>query len=258
VTFTAVRYEGLNAVRGAIHMATHRAPLAREPGLRFWKLLGFGSGIGFSMRPDLSLWGLLAVWTSATDWSRFACESRPMRHYREQGAEIYTLFLEPIRSRGLWSGTEPFLPTARSPTTKARSASQVSTLSGGREGGDPATPSDSGVVVLTRARIRLSRLARFWRAVPPVDAILRDHPALVLSFGVGEVPFVFQGTLSVWRSQDELAKWAYRDPAHADVMDRTRVERWYAEELFARFRLVGSEGTFKGVDPLAGLVPQVD
>jgi len=35
------------------------------------------------------------------------------------------------------------------------------------------------------------------------------------------------------------------------VVARTGPERWYAEELFARFDVVGTEGTLDGRDPLA-------
>jgi hypothetical protein len=34
------------------------------------------------------------------------------------------------------------------------------------------------------------------------------------------------------------------------VVSRTEPERWYAEELFARFDVVGNSGTLDGRDPL--------
>jgi hypothetical protein len=47
-----------------------------------------------------------------------------------------------------------------------------------------------------------------------------------------------------------MQAFAYASPAHREVIRRTRDERWYAEELFARFRLLGTEGTLNGKDPL--------
>jgi hypothetical protein len=41
-----------------------------------------------------------------------------------------------------------------------------------------------------------------------------------------------------------------RADAHAAVVARTAPERWYAEELFARFAVVGGRGTLDGQDPL--------
>jgi hypothetical protein len=44
--------------------------------------------------------------------------------------------------------------------------------------------------------------------------------------------------------------FAYRNDVHRTVIQRTRAERWYAEELFARFVPLRSTGQWNGVDPL--------
>jgi heme-degrading monooxygenase HmoA len=231
-SLTLTRYAGWRAVAGAFHMASQRRPLSREPGLRFFKLVGTGSGIGFSRVPDLALWGLFAVWERTADWERFRSASRVMRQYEARGEEIYSLLLRPLAAHGRWDGVEPF--GAVVPERGARDA-------------------DAPVVVLTRASIRLARQLRFWDAVPRVDATLQGHPDLLLTFGVGELPYLRQATLSVWRSARAMQAWAYGSPQHAEVVRRTRDEAWYAEDLFARFQLLRRYGTFHGADPLEGI-----
>ena len=75
-----------------------------------------------------------------------------------------------------------------------------------------------------------------------------EHVAAV---GIGEAPLGLQGTLSLWDSAESLRAFAHRGAAHQEVIARTPREGWYAEELFARFAVVGSEGTLHGRDPLA-------
>ena len=82
-------------------------------------------------------------------------------------------------------------------------------------------------------------------------ADLRDQPGLRLAVGIGEAPVGLQGTFSLWDSAAALRRFAYAGAAHSAVIARTAPERWYAEELFARFRPFGSSGTWNGRDPLA-------
>lgn len=236
-TLTLVRYTPASAVFGALHMATQRRLLAREPGLRFARLLGTGGGIGFSARPDLLTWALFAAWESRDAWVRFDAASPVMAQYRARGREAYTVVLAPLSSHGRWDGAQPFGPLADGP---------------------PRPDDQAPVAVLTRATIRPARALRFWERVPHVDGTLRGHSDLLASFGFGEVPYLRQGTLSVWRSAAAMRAWAYQEGGpHADVVQRTRDERWYAEELFARFRPLGTRGTLRGVDPLDGVLPQL-
>lgn len=230
ISFTIVHYSPLGAVRGAAHMATQRPLLNGTPGLRFYKLLGSGAGIGFSARPDLRRWALLCSWTDEGAWEEFRERSRVMRQYRDRGEEVFSLLLEPMGGHGRWDGVEPWPLSAPSvPADEARAGS---------------------VAVLTRATIRPSRALAFWSQVAPVDRTLHGLPGLQLSFGVGEVPFFRQATLSVWESAAAMQRWAYGDGTHREVIRRTRAEGWYAEELFCRFRVVHAYGTLDGMEVL--------
>jgi hypothetical protein len=180
---------------------------AHPRGVRFAKLLGTGTGLSFGPG-DADLTRYAAVTVSARDvrfpaWDRAAVSSARVE-------------LEPLTSRGRWSGVEPF-----GPVTKR---------------------SDGMVLALTRARLRPSKAIQFWRAIPPVAAELASAPGLLARFGIGEAPIGWQGTVSLWRDATDLTRFAYRQPEHRAVIARTPVDRWYAEELFARFAVLAIEG----------------
>jgi hypothetical protein len=211
--------------RAVLHMAADRVPLRRTPGLRFAKLLGTGSGRTFTPRDaDPRRWGVLAVWDDPAEAAAFE-QAGIVGRWRRFADEEWTAQLRPLSSRGRWSGQEPF----------------------GRPSPQPwAGP----VAAVTRARLVPHRAARFWRAVPPVSADLHEAPGLRLALGIGEAPLGLQGTFSVWSSSSALNAFAYERPAHTAVVERTSRERWYAEELFARFAVLSTHGTLDGADPL--------
>lgn len=207
-------------------MGRDRGPIRRTPGLRFAKLLGTGDGRTFTVRDaDPLRWALLATWTSVEAARRFDRGSSVASAWQQRAEETWRVDLEPVAARGRWSGREPF--------------------------GDPAPVRTQGpVAALTRARLRPASATGFWRAVPPVSDDLRERRGLRAAIGIGEAPVGLQGTLSLWQSAEAMSEFA-RGPAHAAVVARTAPERWYTEELFARFAVRGSTGTLDGRDPLA-------
>ena len=196
-----------------LRMATDRRALRATPGLRFAKLLGTGKGRTFTPRDaDLLRWGLLAVWDDAGAADGFE-RGVVVRGWERIATQRWSARLRPLSSRGRWSGREPF-------------------------GRPPAVPWDGPVAAITRARLVPARAMAFWRASPPVAADLRDAYGVRLALGIGEFPVGLQGTFSLWDSADALNAFAYRRPRHVAVIERTRTERWYAEELFARFAVL--------------------
>jgi hypothetical protein len=185
-------------------MAVDRGKVRRTAD--FAKLLGTGRGGDFGVgAADLTRWAALVV------------ADRPQPPPMRGAVSACTITLEPIASRGTWSGRSPFTPAG--------------------------SPDQTGpIAVLTRARLRPSRAVAFWRAIDPVARSLPAAEGLICAFGVGEAPVGFQGTVSLWRAAADIVRFAYRQPEHAAVVDRTARQRWYTEELFARFRVLDIQG----------------
>ncbi|AVT32734.1 MULTISPECIES: monooxygenase [unclassified Plantactinospora] len=211
--------------RALTRMAVDPRRLRAVPGVRFGKLLGTGTGTGFGPTDaDLTRWAALAVWADPERAAAFD-ESPVGRAWRRIALAGARLDLAPLASRGRWSGVEPFgVPPS------------------GPDGASARTAPDRPVLALTRARLRPLRAGTFWRAVPPVAAALRDASGLLARFGIGEAPLGWQGTVSVWRNATYLRQFAYRSPEHRAAITRTPRQRWYAEELFARFEVCNLAG----------------
>jgi hypothetical protein len=215
-------------------MALFRIPLLINKQLGFWKLLGCGKNGAFDIHPDWRQWGILGIYREllskrskiqTTDhkllygsfinawWQFFRCET-------------YTIVLEPIEGHGTWDGKKVFGDLPKQ------------------------TAYEDIIAILTRATIRLNRLKRFWQHVDSVASKMNSQEGFITSVGIGEIPWIRQATFSVWQSKKHMKDFAYTMAEHKAVIHKTRTENWYREDMFIRFKILGSYGTLHGVDPL--------
>lgn len=235
VTLTIIRYPARYVPMAILSMAIFRLPLYFNKKISFYKLMGTGRNGTFDKRPEWKQWAILAVHNNEIQVAQSA-EFHSNLHggfikkwLRFFQCETYSMALEPQEGHGLWDGKQPFGALER----KA-------------DGEGP-------VAVLTRATIRLSKLKRFWGHVDAVASQMAGAPGFVTSIGVGEVPYIKQATFSVWKSREEMKAFAYQLHEHREVVRKTRQEKWYSEDLFVRFKLLGSWGSLQGKQPLEGI-----
>ena len=201
------------------HMAWDRFALGGNKSIQFWKLLGTGKGETFTPRDaDSRRWGLIAsIDPSALDEFE---DSSLMQSWNKKAETAFAATLRPISSHGEWSKKIPFQSEA-----------------------GLAQSWNGKVAAITRARIKWRKNPLFWRSVPPVTASLKNSPGLISAIGIGEAPLGLQGTFSIWENQKAIRDFAYKGAAHQAAIEATERERWYAEELFARFAITDQSGS---------------
>lgn len=214
-------------------MALARLSLRRESRILFHKLCGSGTGEGFTPRPNWGVWAILAVWPDEATARDRTANSPVWQAWRGKARESWTVFLDPISARGAWAGVNPFLPD--SPAKAAIS------------------PATGPIAALTRATVKPARALRFWNRVPSISATIGSDPDVVFKIGIGELPLLHQVTFSIWPDAASMARFARGDGPHGRAIAAVREGQWFNEELYARFRLLGSTGTWNGRDPLAPL-----
>lgn len=219
-TFTIFRLSGwTNKLYALKSMAKFVPSCKGVEGLEFVKLMGSGGGDGFSVLPNLEQYVLMCVWKNEKSAQSFFSDSPIYREYLDHTTAHQTIFLRTTMAHGLWGGQNPFTS-------------------------DPSVyQEDKVVAVLTRVTIRWKDMIRFWRDVPPVSKSLQDNsqPPLFAA-GVGELPFRYQATFSIWENSTSMKEFAYKTKFHADMVSKTKKVGWYCEELFARFLPYKSEG----------------
>lgn len=226
-TFHLVRERPRRAALAMARLASDRFRLRQQPGLTFWRLLGTGRGSDTTPGADLRRTAVFAIWDDSAAIDEFMRSSAIAQRWAN-AEEAYHVRLRLIGGHGRWRGVDVLDGLERSPA----------------ESGGP-------VAIVTRARVRRGAWRTFGRAGDAVDRELHGSDGLLAVVGIGEAPVGRLGTFSLWRSIDDALYFAGSDH-HRAVVHRTRSERWYAEELFARFEPFESSGTWDGADPLHG------
>ncbi|WP_095672475.1 spheroidene monooxygenase [Candidatus Nanopelagicus hibericus] len=198
-----------------LNMASNKLLLKKIPGISFIKLLGTGKGETFTPKDaDQFRWGILA--TINEDKLDQLEKSLVLKLWRKISSNEYRAILKPISSHGYWSGKQPF---------------EVEKFEWSGK-----------IVAITRARIVWRKNFQFWRAVPPVTLSLHQSQGLLAAIGIGEAPIGLQGTFSIWESGAALREFAYKGNAHVQAIKATESNKWYSEELFARFAVIAEQG----------------
>lgn len=205
-------------------MGAARPALAAMPDIGFWKLCGSGTGEGFTPVPNTAVWAILATWTDEETARRRIDTEALFRRWRARATESWTVFLEPTAARGSWSGARPFTATGES--------------------------APGPIAALTRATVRTSVLAKFWKRVPGIQEVIGADPNVLFKIGIGEVPWFHQVTFSIWPDAEAMNAFARRSGPHARAIRAVREGHWFREELYARFRVLGNAGSWGGEDPL--------
>ena len=209
-TFTLFQFSGFaNQYWAFSQMGLAPWRLRRTAGLEFYKMLGSGKD-GFRVRPNFSLYGLLAVWKDEAAAETFFLKHPVMQDFRRRADTVQTTYLRASVFHGSWDGFSGFQSGA-------------------------AFRPDAPLAVITRGAIRLRYLPQFWKYVAPASLPLAGQPGLLYAVGVGERPLMALATFSLWTSGKAMLDYAYRDAPHAQAVRRTRELGWFSEELFARF-----------------------
>jgi heme-degrading monooxygenase HmoA len=215
------RFEGFNNRRWAMkQMYEGRRKIRNSVGLMFYKFLGTGGGKGYSLIPDWGTYALLTVWESDAHASAFR-DSPLFREYLDHSYEHLVIYLQPVSSRGSWSGFSDWR------------------INGYRN----ELPY---IAALTRATIKLSYLRKFWSMVPRISREHQEAEGVIFSKGIGAYPFFEQATFTIWESMEHMNLFARRN-THQSAIKVTRQRKGFREEMFTRFQPIKFEGNWSGL-----------
>ncbi|EGV16742.1 hypothetical protein [Thiocapsa marina] len=228
VLFSFFRYPMRKIPGALLLMGFQRLLAGRDMPAGVVRLMGCGSGDGFSVVPDLRAYCLMRVLANPNDEARLR-RSRFYRAVAESSSDQLHFTLTPLSRRGTWDGEAVF---------NCRGASS----------------SDRPLAVLTRARVTPGRALDFWRSVPGIRRQLRDTPGCAYHIGFGEHPLLTLATFSVWDGPASMQGFAYRNTPHHRAGHASRREDWLSESMFVRFALERLEGDLERYPRLAAIM----
>lgn len=193
--------------------------LRQVPGLRFSKVLGSGYQGGFGLRPSASIQGLFCAFSDEAHADAFVRPGGALDAWRSRSRECFSIKLRACSSRGSWSGH-----------TLATSA---------------PVPASGPVASLTRASIRPTRAAAFWRMQPAAERSLTQADGVRLAVGVGEAPLLRQATFSLWDDVAAMDRYA-RSGAHREAIRAAANGHFFSESMFVRFVPYDARGRWQG------------
>jgi spheroidene monooxygenase len=225
IALTVFRYAGLwNRLWAFSQMGFARFSLPALPGLGFFKLFGTGTGEGFTPVPNPGVYAQLTTWPSLDIARQRATEAPVFRRFRAHATEALTIYMTAISARGQWDGVAPFAVVK------------------------PETV-PLPMAVLTRATVKPRHVLSFWSQTPDISVLVKDQPHLLFKIGMGEVPWFQQVTFSIWDDIEAMKAFAYASAQHGGAVRKVRDNRWFREELYARFAVLGIEGSWNGHKP---------
>ena len=72
--------------------------IANVKGLGFYRFLGTGGGMGFSLRPDFGTYAVLTQWDDPEDYKKFIATHSYWATYQRHATQQRTLHLVPVQS----------------------------------------------------------------------------------------------------------------------------------------------------------------
>ena len=200
-------------VRRALASLRRRPTAEVVSGLR-WLDVAVAAKLASTRPPSLRRAVMIAFWDDELSAAEFAA-THPLG---QRFADGFHAVLEPLRAFGTWPGLPDEVPRTR------------------------VTQHDGPVLVTTLGRLRMSQTIRFLRASRPAEraAIVADG----FAWGTAAARPPFVATVSLWRSDQAGAAYAYGDPdgGHPRAITKQRRKDFHHESAFIRFAPISVTG----------------